>query len=223
MNPDTMNYLVNSLDDAMLDRFISIEVSAEIDDYIDYSLNNEPNDEVLTYLKACPDMLLIVKKAADSTALNKYPTPRGWTKVQEILNRCKLSQELMKEVIAGVVGTQAAASFYGFLRNKDLRIPSTRQLLEQYSSVREEVVSLVNNKQMEILGYIIKKVVISFTLISEHLKSINSFLKDLPEELVILFFKYVSDKRPDDIDTLTESLEVFEGISDRIADLISAE
>lgn len=29
MNPDTMNYLVNSLDDAMLDRFISIEITAD--------------------------------------------------------------------------------------------------------------------------------------------------------------------------------------------------
>lgn len=65
MNPDTMNYLVNSLDDAMIDRFVSIEVTAEIDDYIDYSLKNNPNDEVLAFLQACPDMLLVVKKAAE--------------------------------------------------------------------------------------------------------------------------------------------------------------
>ena len=38
MNPDTMNYSVNSLDDAMLDRFVAIEVTANLEDYIEYSL-----------------------------------------------------------------------------------------------------------------------------------------------------------------------------------------
>ena len=40
MNPDTMNYSVNSLDDAMLDRFVAIEVTANLEDYIEYSLEN---------------------------------------------------------------------------------------------------------------------------------------------------------------------------------------
>jgi hypothetical protein len=223
MNPDTMNYLVNSLDDAMIDRFISIEVTAEIDDYVEYSLKNDPNDDVLSYLQACPDMLLVVKKAADSTALSKFPTPRGWTKVQELLNNCDLNEKLMRELVAGIVGTQAAASFYGYLRNRDIRIPSTANLLEDYSRVREDIRNLISKKHIEIIHYIIRKLILSFDVKTEHIISINGFLEDLPQELQVLFFKYLSVKRPEDVDTLLEKSKVFENISDRIIDIVSAE
>lgn len=223
MNPDTMNYLVNSLDDAMLDRFISIEVTAEIDDYISYSLKNSPNDEVLAYLNACPDMLLVVKKAADSTALSKYPTPRGWTKVQELLNNCSLDDKLMRELIAGIVGPQAAAAFYAYRRKKDIIIPSTAKLLGAYQEVREDIQNLIIHKHIDILNYIVKKVVAGFTLSTEHLNSLDAFLTDLPEELQILFFKHASIIRPEETGLLMDQLEAFERISDKILELISAE
>jgi MoxR-like ATPases len=220
MNPDTMNYLVNSLDDAMLDRFISIEVTAEIDDYITYSLKNNPNDDVLAYLQACPDMLLVVKKAADSTALSKYPTPRGWTKVQELLNNCKLDEKLMKELIAGIVGNQAAASFYGFIRNRDIVIPTTKKLLENYTEVQGDILKLLEKKHIEIINYIIKKVIAGFSASEEHYRNINEFLTDLPLELQVLFFKYISINRPEEAEKMMENLKVFENISDKILDVI---
>jgi len=219
MNPDTMNYLVNSLDDAMLDRFISIEVIADIDDYIEYSIKNNPNDDVLSYLEACPDMLLVVKKASDSTALSKCPTPRGWTKVQELLNECKLDGKLMRELVAGIVGPQTAASFYGFLKNRDLIIPSTQNILENYNKVKQEIQTLVKNNHIDVLNYIIKKIIISFTESEQQIANINNFLTDLPEELQILFFKYLSTQREEKVDLFIDS-EVFDKISDKIIDVI---
>lgn len=221
MNSDTMNYLVNSLDDAMLDRFISIEVTADIDDYIEYSLKNNPNDDVLSYLEACPDMLLVSKKSADSTALSKAPTPRGWTKIQELHNNCKLGDKLMRELVAGIVGPQAAASFYGFLNNRDLIIPSTKDIIENYYKVKNEIENLVDNNRIGVLNYIIKKVIISFTENEEHINNINALLIDLPEELQILFFKYLSVKREKEIDVFIENSRVFDKISDKIIDVIS--
>lgn len=223
MNPDTMNYLVNSLDDAMLDRFISIEVTAELNDYIEYSINNNPNDDVLSYLQACPDMLLIVKKAADSTALSKYPTPRGWTKVQEILNKCNLEEKLMKELVAGIVGPQAAAAFFGFLKNRDIKVPSTGDLLDNYDYVRQDIKNLIINNQIDVLNYIIKKIILSFTEKEQHINNINAFLSDLPEELQILFFKFLSTQRENEMDSLTEGSQVFDKISDKMIDVMNKE
>ena len=220
MNPDTMNYLVNSLDDAMLDRFIAIEVTADIDDYIEYSLKHHPNDDVLSYLKACPDMLLIVKKSADSTALAKSPTPRGWTKIQELFNHCKLEDHLMRELAGGIVGPQAASSFYGFLNNRNLMIPSTKDLLENYDEVKNDIKHLIENNHIDILNYIIQKVIISFVEDEEHIKNIKAFLVDLPEEMQILFFKYLSVKREKELEIFLSS-EVFDKVSDKIIDVIS--
>lgn len=216
MNPDTMNYLVNSLDDAMLDRFISIEITADLGDYIEYSSQNHPNEDVLSFLEACPDMLLVVKKAAESNALSKYPTPRGWTKVQELLNNCSLEQGLMKELIAGIVGPQAAASFYGYISNRELRIPSSVQLLTDYPSVREEVRALSEQNHIDRLNYLIRKLVLSFDGSELHISNLDQFLMDLPEELQLLFFKTFSLNREKDMELIAGKSDCFDRMIDKI-------
>jgi len=216
MNPDTMNYMVNSLDDAMLDRFISIEVEANLEDYLEYSLRNNPNDDVLSFLQACPDMLLVVKKAADSTATTKSPTPRGWTKIQEILNNCQLTPFLLRELVSGIVGPQAAGAFYGYLENRHINIPTTEAILSEYAIVRPLVKELLNNERLDILNYVIKKVVASFKIEEKHLVNMNAFIDDIPEELQILFFKHLAAKRFDDFEKVAESIEAYSRICDRM-------
>jgi hypothetical protein len=221
MNPDSMNYLVNSLDDAMLDRFVAIEITASIEDYIDYSLRNRPNDDVLSFLQAFPDMLLIVKKSAESTALTKAPTPRGWTKIQELLNNCILDEKLMRELISGIVGPQAAYAFYGYLENRHLQIPATMDILNCYSIVSDKVKDILRANRLDLMNYIIRKLVASFELTSEHLENINKFVNDLPEELQILFFKYVMAKRAGDMDKVIENCISFDLVSNKIFDILN--
>lgn len=221
MNPDSMNYLVNSLDDAMLDRFVAIEINASIEDYIDYSIKNNPNDDVLAFLQAFPDMLLIVKKSAESTALAKAPTPRGWTKIQELLNNCTLSDNLMRELISGIVGPQAAHAFYGFLENRSLGIPATINILTKYQEERYKILELLKANRLDIMNYIIRRLVASTEIKEESLENINSFVNDLSEELQILFFKYLIAQGGEDMDMVIEGCEAFENISDKIFDVLN--
>lgn len=221
MNPDTMNYLVNSLDDAMLDRFISIEITADLGDYIDYSLQNHPNDDVLSFLEACPELLLVVKKAAESNALSKYPTPRGWTKVQELLNNCSLETGLMKELIAGIVGPQAAASFYGYLNHRDLKIPASDQLLADYSSVRGNIMDLLGHNHFDRLNYLIRKLVLSFDGSETQLRNLDRFLMDLPEELQLLFFKTFSLNREKEMELIAGKSDCFDRIIDKMINVMN--
>lgn len=219
MNPDTMNYMVNSLDDAMLDRFISIEIEANMEDYIEYSLQNNPNDDVLSFLEACPDMLLVVKKAADSTATTKSPTPRGWTKIQEILNNCQLNPLLLRELVSGIVGPQAAGAFYGYLNNRHIKIPAAELILIEYDTVKPVVKELLLNGRLDIINYVIKKVVAGFKADKQHFINMNAFINDLPEELQILFFKNLAAKRFEDFDKAAENIEAYGRISDKILDI----
>jgi len=78
-------------------------------------------------------MLLRVKRAADSTTTSKSPTPRGWTKVQQLFNRCSLPDELMQELISGILGPETGASFLGYLKNRDYTIPSAAEVLSKRS------------------------------------------------------------------------------------------
>lgn len=222
MNPDTLNYSVNSLDDAMLDRFVAIEVNADLDDYIAYSLKNKPNDDVLAYLQACPDMLLVVKKTADSTALSKSPTPRGWSKVQELINNCKLNEKLMMELIAGILGPEVAASFFGFAKNRDFKIPSTEGILNNFDKVRPDLEEVIQKNRLDIMNLIIKKLVLSYELNETHLENLNAFTGCLSEELSILFFKHLAAKRPDDFEETVKYIKIFDRVSDRIVEIMMA-
>jgi hypothetical protein len=216
MNPDTMNYTVNSLDDAMLDRFVSIEITANLGDYIAYSLKNAPNDDVLSFLQAYSDILLVTKKAADSTALSKSPTPRGWTKVQEIMNNCSLEEGILKQLIAGVVGPEAAASFFGFLADRSFNIPSAEKMLCSYGEVKPVIADILSKGRLDVMHYIIRRTVLAFEFSETQLKNVNDFLSDLPDELGVLFFKLLATSRPDDFERALESFSASERISDKI-------
>lgn len=220
MNPDTMNYLVNSLDDAMLDRFIAIEVTADLDDYLEYSLKKGGNQEVLSFLEACPDLLLSVKTAADSAALSKAPTPRGWTKVQELMNNCSLPENLMHELVAGIVGPEAAASLIGYLGNRNFQIPDSRKILTDYDNAKNAVQAVIDANRFDMLGYVIKTTVLTFEPKMQHFDNLNRFIQHIPEEMKILFFKFASARRPDEFDALSENVAAFEQVSDQIVDLL---
>lgn len=221
MNPDTLNYSVNSLDDAMLDRFVAIEVTASLDDYIEYSLKNNPNDSVLEYLQACPDMLLVVKKTADSTALSKSPTPRGWTKVQELLNNCNLNEKLMMELVAGILGPAVTSSFFGYMRERDFNIPSSEKLLNSFNEVKPVVEDIIRKNRLDIMNLIMKKLVLSYEVKDIDLESINAFVELLPEELCILFFKLLAAKRPSDFEKTVDRISAFDRVADRIVDIMA--
>jgi len=216
MNPDTLNYTVNVLDDAMLDRFIAVEVTANLEDYIAYSIRNDPNDDVLSYLSASPDSLLIVKKAAESTATSKSPTPRGWTRVQQLLNHCTLPDALMQELISGILGPEAAASFLGYLNNRKFMIPSAKALLEGYDGVRAQMLKLVEDGRLDMVNLVLSRVVALTDGGGEQGQNIDQMLGDLTEELQVLFFKKLADGRPELFLTLTRQIKSFDGISDLV-------
>lgn len=220
MNPDTMSYLVNALDDAMLDRFISISVDPFIDDYIAYSRENSGNEQVMNFLIAHPDMLLVTNKGNQSSSMKKTPTPRGWTKVQEIMNTCQLKENLLTELIAGIVGPIAAATFVGFMKNSSMEIPSTSMMVTDYKVEQAKVRALVEAKEVSILSKVMEKLMDKLEATEPMVGEIDLFLKDLPDELRLLFYKILSRDRRDLLEFYSDKSSEFEAISDHIMDMM---
>jgi hypothetical protein len=183
---------------------------------------NSPNDDVLAYLQACPDMLLIVKRTADAAALSKSPTPRGWTKVQELLNNCNLNEKLMYELIAGILGPETASSFFGYLKDKSFKIPAIDILLNNFEDVKPVIMDILNKNRLDILNLVIKKTVMSFELNDIHMKNLNAFLEMLPDEPGILFYKVLATKRMDDFEDVVKHIHSYDRVSDRIIGIMSA-
>lgn len=219
MNPDNMNYMVNTLDDAIIDRFISINIEPDVDEYIDYSLTKNYDPSVLDFLKSYPEMLLIVNKS--STVTQKSPTPRGWSKVQEVLSNCTIKGDLLQETLAGIVGAEAAASFLGFKNIKTTLLPSVNDLLTNFSIVEPTVLRLIESRRFDLLTNLIR--LISVKIESDNLNSLdqlNMFLNVLPQELQVLFYRELSQKDESLLSEISGSLDSFDKLSDVIIDLM---
>ena len=222
MNPDNLNYSVNALDDALIDRFISMEITPDLDDYIEYSVKTDSNDFVLSYLSAMPDMLLVVKESADSNPLSKSPTPRGWSKVQEILNKCEFSDRLTEQLVSGIIGPQAAASFFGFLKTRDVKIPEAGSILSDFKSCKSDLDVLLRNDRIDVLNALLKKTAIILKVTDSQLKNADKFIDYLPDELKIIFFKYLATKRSDDFNAITSGLKTFDSVADTIIEFVTS-
>jgi hypothetical protein len=214
MNPDTMNYAVGALDDAMIDRFVSIEVETNLADYIAYSLEHDPNDGVLAFLHASPESLLIVKRASESTVLQKAPTPRGWTRVQELINHCELPRPIMFELVAGTVGPEVAAEFYAFIDDPTFCVPELAKLMDDFGSVKADIERLVSLKRTDILMLLVRKCA-NAPVTEQQIPNLDAFLQCLPEELGAVFFRLFTEKNPILSDRLS-ALPGFERVQDAI-------
>jgi hypothetical protein len=166
-------------------------------------------------------MLLTVKKAADSTATAKSPTPRGWTRVQELLNNCSLPKKLMQELVSGILGPETAASFFGYLKNREYAIPSAAAMLADYETVREGMARLVAYGRLDILCLVLKKAVNLLNGSAAQGKNLDKMLAALPEEFQLMFFKALAEGRPELFMEIAQQTDAMNTLSDRIFSLIS--
>lgn len=218
MNPDTLNYLVNALDDAMLDRFISVQVEPTIEDYLAYSRDHNGNEKVLAFLEDFPDMLLNTNTASESGVLSKSPTPRGWTSVQEIMNTCELPEHLLTEVIKGIVGPIATSAFLGHIGKLRVAVPSAKGILTDYKGQQAKVLKLVEERQTPILTRVIENVVALLEEAEAMIPNLDQFMGDLPDEMQVYFYKLSSRENDEVFDYFNERSLMFETIGDMLID-----
>ncbi len=165
-------------------------------------------------------MLLVTNKSDQSSTMTKSPTPRGWTKVQEIMNQCSLVDKLLIELISGIVGPVAAASFVGFRHDKNIEIPSSVKIIADYATEKNKVIKLVNDKQLPVLTKVIEKVVSRLDEDKIKAEQVNLFLQDLPEELQLYFYKLLSRDNKEVFDYFSDEVEIFEQLSELIIETI---
>ncbi len=219
MNPDNLNYTVNTLDDAMIDRFITLNIEPDLDEYISFSQNNGINLTVINFLKKFPEMLLQINK--ENMSQNRAPTPRGWSKVQEILNIGNLKQHIKQEVISGIVGEFASASLFGYISNISDNFIDGKEILNSYESVKKRIDTIINNHKAEELMIIIRSVITYMENSKSHILSLNNFLNELPQEFRLMFYREISLKRPELIREIFSELDTFNDISDQIIDMVA--
>lgn len=210
MNPETLEYTTNTIDNAGMDRILPINVEPDLDEYANFMIKTEQlNDSILNFLYINRDMFNIDKITDDGS---KTPSPRGWTKTSNILNSCDLTDEELNATLVGLVGPEAAASYIGFLKDKDLHYPDADEILNNYGDKQITIVRDIMLKyRYDVLTLTLRRLAIEADPENEvHMKNLNMFANDLDNETKIVFVRILLAERKTDFSKILSKMPDFQ-------------
>jgi len=91
---------------ALSNRLLHLEVSADLQSWKAWAISHDINEKVTGFLSFKPDMLMRFDSSADDLA---FATPRAWEMVSSLLNNVSSDINEMFTLIAGLIGSGAAA------------------------------------------------------------------------------------------------------------------
>ncbi len=165
MNPSTEDYQTLDLSDkAFNDRFCHIKVTSSYQDFIDYGTTKEFNKTVLNFISNHPGMLR--GKTQDFVLNMVEPSDRSWEMVSRLSNDKDMPEDILNELVTGIVGVEAAVAFMAWKKTAEKPIDGTA-VLKDYKKVRDQVLQqvdaktyrpdLLNDTKQQVIDYIIKK------------------------------------------------------------------
>lgn len=153
INPAS-DYQTDELDPALLDRFVFLNVEADVKAFLEYARAKNLNDIVRAYLGEFPkDIFTHSKDGKDPIGA----TPRSWEKMSDFMNVIdKIEPEIQFDIFKGIIGEITAASFLRFFNNysKVIKLADVEKLITKakkkdpaLSYVSAEVAKLLEKQE----------------------------------------------------------------------------
>lgn len=206
VNPADSNYTVNSLDPALLDRFIHSTVEADAKAWLDnYARPKNIAPSVRDFIAEHPTRIHFTPAAGGVGA-----TPRSWAALSDLIaNFSQVPPEVHFQAIKGCIGTEVGAQFYAYFNNyinvvkvEDIEKAITAKLkksksatLEDLGLVVEKIISRQEALQKQELAENFFAKYITSTTAKDAIPML-AFLYGLDLEILNAFLK---TKRADDI------------------------
>jgi MoxR-like ATPase len=162
INPCSQNstYATNELDDAQLDRFLKLKVEANLEDWIDYSLEKKVNSDVIEGLAIAENIFIHREKGQEDTS-EMQPSPRSWEMVANIYTYIhdavktkffsdeerKGVNDDMRVLIRGKVGETAARTLLENINRKENNIKPAEILTAKSLKIDAPIVTKFNNQK----------------------------------------------------------------------------
>jgi len=139
MNPETDDgsYQVETLDKALVRRCSVVIVEPSVKDFLDWGTGiGEVPAEITGFIGTHKDMLFV----AENFDFPVTRTPASWGDTLSLLLKAKaIPQDLEFEIIAGIVGKDAATAFITYMDKNYQRPVNGEEVLKDYSAVREKI------------------------------------------------------------------------------------
>jgi hypothetical protein len=134
INPPDGTYQVATLDRALIDRMVMLNVESDHSCWAGYAAERGLDDNVRQFLAGNTSMLA---RQGTSMDMSVEPTERAWEMVSSLRKNCRFPGDLEMEVISGIVGREAAIMFMRWLADHRLRPLTAEEILDSWPDVAE--------------------------------------------------------------------------------------
>lgn len=167
INPSDL-YQTEELDAALLDRFIVIEMTLDVYDWLKYSEYVHLKPVILDFISESPEYLHYMP---ENNA--KGSTPRSWEKFSSYLDDEIESNAVLEGIMIGKLGKEVGSAFYVYYKNYST-ILKIEDIIEKCYNLK--------TKNVEVISKEIKKITADIETIRKHSLS-NQLIQLAKEEL----------------------------------------
>ena len=178
-------YTVNEMDPALLDRFWTIDLTPDVQDWLTWAKDSgKVHDNVVTFI-AGNDKWLDPPKGGDPGAVS--PSRRSWERLSNALCLANVAESpddpMFYPLCLGYVGTEATIAFHGYVKTIDAQVTG-QEIIEQFDAVKKKIDRLGQEKLNiaieKMADYVTKNL---NTLDENQGKNLRAFMNHLPAEL----------------------------------------
>jgi hypothetical protein len=140
INPED-GYQVEAMDPALLDRFLTLNVTVDANAWLKWAENHDVLKVIRSFIRDNPDKL---HWSSVEVQDSKYPTPRAWTKLSDVLKNIPNAKKnpLTLDLIKGKIGESIGTRFYTYFCKFDEQITSDdiQAYVENHESEDPEII-----------------------------------------------------------------------------------
>ena len=188
MNPETDDgsYQVETLDKALVRRCSVIIVEPNFNAWMTWATDPRQGNvpaEITSFIGTHKELLF----EAENFDFPVKRTPAGWGDTLSLLFRAKaIPSDLEYEIVAGILGKEAAAAFVKFMEKNYERPVNGEEVLKDYATVREKVIK--QSKKAEEM-FTTNKQIIGIAeasgkkLTKKQMENLMDYIDDLPADI----------------------------------------
>ena len=179
------SYTVNEMDPALLDRFWTIDLTPDAQDWLTWAKESGTVHENIVSFIAGNDRWLDPPKNGDPGAVS--PSRRSWERLSTALVLAGVPESpddpMFYPLCLGFVGTEATIAFHGYVKTIDAQVTG-KEIVEEFSKVKKKIDRLGQEKLNiaieKMADYVTKNLT---TLDDNQGKNLKAFMEHLPAEL----------------------------------------